>query len=89
MTRRDKGFRHFLRYTLFEVDTTIMNFESKDIRSVLERTDSYVIAKRIRRLYQEFLDQLNEDERKVVDRIGHGKIRHQEYASVYGDCYQV
>ncbi|MDY4819362.1 MAG: hypothetical protein SO206_03790 [Bacilli bacterium] len=86
LARGDKDFRHFLRYTLFEADMAILNFDKKDIRSVLEKADSYVIVKRTRRLYQELLDQLNEDERKVVNRIRHVKIRHQEYASVYSDC---
>ena len=88
LARGDKGFRHFLKYTLFEADTTIMNFESKDISSTLERVDSYVIAKRIKRLYQEFLDQLTEEEKYVVDRIRRGKIRYQEYASFYGGPYR-
>ena len=88
LARGDKGFRHFLKYTLFEADTTIANFESKDIRSTLERADSYVIARRIKRLYQEFLDQLTEEEKYVVDRIRRGKIRYQEYASFYGEPYK-
>ena len=45
LARGDKRFRHFLKYTLFEVEKCISNFESKGISRTLERTDNYVIAK--------------------------------------------
>lgn len=60
LARGDKGFRRFLKYTLFEVGKCISNFESKGISRTLERPDNYVIAKRIKSLYTEFIDVLCE-----------------------------
>ena len=45
LARGDKGYRHFLKYTLFEVEKCISNFESEGISRTLERPDNYVIAK--------------------------------------------
>lgn len=44
LARGDKGFRHFLKYTLFEVEKCISNFESKGISRTLEWPDNYVVA---------------------------------------------
>lgn len=66
LARGDKGFRHFLKYTLFEVEKCISNFESKGISRTLEKPDNYVIAKRI---YTEYIDGLSGDEKDAVKKI--------------------
>ena len=69
LARGDKGFRHFLKYTLFEVEKCISNFESKEISRTLEKPDNYVIAKRIKSLYTEYIDGLSEEEKDAVKKI--------------------
>lgn len=86
LARGDKGFRHFLKYTLFEVEKCISNFESKGISRTLEKPDNYVIAKRI---YTEYIDGLSGDEKDAVKKIRYGKVRYEEYASFYGGVYKI
>lgn len=89
LARGDKGFRHFLKYTLFEAEKCISNFESKGISRTLERPDNYVIAKRIKSLYTEYIDGLSDDEKDAVKKIRYGKVRYEEYASFYGGVYKM
>ena len=89
LARGDEGFRHFLKYTLFEVEKCISNFESNGISRTLERPDNYVIAKRIKSLYTEYIDGLSEEEKDAVKKIRYGKIRYEEYASFYGGVYKM
>ncbi|MBQ6920481.1 MAG: hypothetical protein IJQ72_01105 [Bacilli bacterium] len=89
LARGDKGFRHFFKYTLFEVEKCISNFESKGISRTLVRPDNYVIAKRIKSLYTEYIDGLNDDKKDAVKKIRNGKVRYEEYASFYGGVYKI
>lgn len=89
LAREDKGFRHFLKYTLFEVEKCISNFESNGISRTLERPDNYVIAKRIKSQYTEYIDGLSEEEKDAVKKIRYGKVRYKEYASFYGGVYKM
>ena len=87
--RDDKGFRHFLKHTLFEVEKCISNFESEGISRTLVRPDNYVIAMRIISLYTEYIDGLSDDEKDAVKKIRYGKVRYEEYASFYCGVYKM
>lgn len=89
LARGDKGFRNFLKYTLFEVEKCISNFESNGISRTLERPDNYVIAKRIKSQYTEYIDGLSEEEKDAVKKIRYCKVRYKEYASFYGGLYKM
>lgn len=84
LAKGDKGFRRFLKYTLLKMETTITNFESDGISKTLEILDHYVIAKRIKSLFVEFMGSLNEEDKNVIKRIKRGRIRYQDYPSFYG-----
>ena len=78
LARGDKGFRHFLKFTLFEVEKCISNFESKGISRTLERPNNYVIVKRIKSLYTEYIDGLSNDEKDGTYVDFNNSVNHRQ-----------
>ena len=87
--RGDRGFKNFIKYTMQKVEMIIGNFECNGLERIKEQPDSYALAKTIKRLYCNFLNELNDNEKEVVKRIRYGKIKQDEYLDVYGKIYQL
>lgn len=82
------GFKNFLKYVMFDVEFTLINFESVGLQNKKDEPDRIAIAKRIKRLYEEFFNSLSDDEKEVIERIKRGKIPFDEYRQVYGEMFR-
>ena len=54
ISRGEFGFKNFIKYGMYDVELTLVDFESVGLQNKTYDPDKIAIAKRIKHLYEEF-----------------------------------